>query len=236
MPLPRANSGHPATKVLPLHRRAPKDQAVHRPSDVKSCQDATGHNENKPTGQGWSASRPSQASLPGHEKSGFFSATLLTCRGRFRRAPRTGRGTDAGAASAQNAHTEIPMQDHRASPVRSRCRYSGQRTPRPSWSGICPGERAQTGTRDELRNYRPSTGASGSSTGWVRSGRRPPPPCNGSESHRPPIRGRLRLTGGTSCCGHHGGSRPDRGADGLSCPGRGAYGGRLPGCGHHRGG
>ena len=162
---PRAPSHGPIAVIPPPRcfpctaepQRSSRPQAVRR--QVTSGRNRTQRDQTNRSQQ--VQRRPPQVRRPGHEKSGFFSATLLTCRGRFRRAPRTGRGTDAGAASAQNAHTEIPMQDHRASPVRSRCRYSGQRTPRPSWSGICPGERAQTGTRDELRNYRPSTGASG---------------------------------------------------------------------------
>jgi hypothetical protein len=47
-----------------------QDQAVSRPSNVKSHRDTTGHNENKPAGQDRSAVQLPQACLPGHEKSG----------------------------------------------------------------------------------------------------------------------------------------------------------------------
>lgn len=41
----------PATAVAPGHQDPNQDQAVSRPSNVKSCRDATGHNEAKPAGR-----------------------------------------------------------------------------------------------------------------------------------------------------------------------------------------
>jgi hypothetical protein len=52
-------------------RRRDQDQAVFRPSNVKSRQDTTGQDENKPAGQSKLAAQPPQAHLPGQEKSGI---------------------------------------------------------------------------------------------------------------------------------------------------------------------
>jgi hypothetical protein len=60
------------------HVRSIQDQAVSGPSNVKSCQDATGHNEHSPASQSKFTARPSQASLPGHEKLGFSPYAIFS--------------------------------------------------------------------------------------------------------------------------------------------------------------
>jgi hypothetical protein len=60
-------------------RRRDQDQAVSRPSNVKSRQDTTGQDENKPAGQSWSAAQPPQARLLGQEKSGFSPRRSRNC-------------------------------------------------------------------------------------------------------------------------------------------------------------
>jgi len=54
---------------------ARRDQAVPRPSDVKLCRDATGHNEHKPAAHNRLTARPPQGHPPGYEKSSFLRLT-----------------------------------------------------------------------------------------------------------------------------------------------------------------
>ncbi len=66
-----------ATQTAPLATRVP---GVKWPSDVKSRQDSTGHNGNKPAGQREPAVKPPLASQPGYEKSGFSWRVRLSSK------------------------------------------------------------------------------------------------------------------------------------------------------------
>jgi hypothetical protein len=71
----RRGTKRPQTSSV-REKRLPEVQAVYRPLDVESHEDTTGHNENKPAGQGRRAIRPTQDRVLSCEMFLFFSGRL----------------------------------------------------------------------------------------------------------------------------------------------------------------